>query len=127
LVKDRVRRKDAPQVLATSAMPSPLLLGAPTRQRLLDAAAPCAADQVAAEQAHARAMRAATVDLRDAERLLQRVTHLRQIVSWAAQVAADGGAVPHAAPPARRACAAALALAPASSPSGTPPRAATRW
>jgi transposase len=110
-LKDRVRLKDATHVIANIAIPSTILLVAQTRQRLLDAAAPFAADQVAAEQAHALAIRAATVDLTDAERLLQRVTHLRQIVSWADQLAADLGPVPPEAPPARRALAAALALA----------------
>ena len=111
LVKDRLRLKDATHVIANIAIPSTILLVAQTRQRLLDAAAPFAAAQVAAEQAHALAIRAATVDLPDAERLLQRVTHLRQIVSWADQVAADLGAVPPDAPPTRHAFAAALALA----------------
>jgi transposase len=111
LVKDRVRLKDATHVIANIAIPSTILLVAQTRQRLLDAAVPFAAEQVAAEQAHALAIRAATVDLTDAERLLQRVTHLRQIVSWADQVAADLGPLPHDAPPARRAFAAALVLA----------------
>lgn len=111
LVKDRLRLKDATHIIATIAIPSTIRLVAQTRQRLLAAAEPFAAESVAAERAHAQAIRTATADLSDAERLLQRVAHLRQIVGWADQVSADLGPQPEPAPADRRAFADALALA----------------
>jgi transposase len=111
LVKDRLRLKDATHVIANIAIPSTIRLIAQTREQLLSTAEPFAADQVAAERAHALAIRTATSDLSDEERLLARVTHLRQIVTWADQVAAELGPLPEPAPPERRAFAATLALA----------------
>lgn len=111
LVKDRLRLKDATHSIANIAIPSTIRLVAQTRQRLLDAAEPFAAEPVAAERAHALAIRTATADLSDEERLLQRVAHLRQIVGWTEQVSADLGPEPAPAPPDRRAFADALALA----------------
>lgn len=111
LVKDRLRLKDATHIIANIAIPSTIRLVAQTRQRLLDAAEPFATDHVAAERAHALAIRTTTSDLSDEERLQQRVTHLRQIVTWADQVAADLEPLPATLPPKRRAFAAALALA----------------
>lgn len=87
LVKDRLRLKDATHVSANIAIPSTIRLIAQTRQRMLDTAEPFAAEQVAAEPAHALAIRGATSDLPVAERLLQPLTHPRQIVSWADAVA----------------------------------------
>jgi transposase len=111
LVKDRLRLKDATHVIANIAIPSTIRLIAQTREQLLSRAEPFAADQVAAERAHALAIHTATTDLSDEERLLARVTHLRQIVSWADQVAAELGPLPEPTPPVRRAFAATLALA----------------
>jgi len=111
LVKDRLRLKDATHVIANIAIPSTIRLIAQTRQRLLESAEPFAPDQVAAERAHALAIRTATTDLSDEERLLARVTHLRQIVTWADQVAAELGPLPEPAPLQRRAFAVTLALA----------------
>jgi hypothetical protein len=82
LVKDRLRLKDATHVLANIAIPSTLTLVAQTRDRLLVAARPYAAEQVAEEEAEVVRMRSATADLPDAERLLHRVTHLRTLVAW---------------------------------------------
>ena len=111
LVKDRLRLKDATHVIANIAIPSTIRLVAQTRQPLLATAEPFATEQVAAEQAHALAIRTATTDLSDQERLLARVTHLRQIVTWADQVAAELGPLPAPPPPERRTFAAALVLA----------------
>jgi hypothetical protein len=58
-------------------------LVAQTRQQLLEAARPFAADEVAAHEARAQEVRQATADLKDDQRLWQRVEHLRQIVVWA--------------------------------------------
>jgi transposase len=86
LVKDRVRLKDATHVLANIAVPSTLTLVAQTRDQLLEAAGPFAAERVAQEHAEAARLRQATADLPDAERLLHRVTHLRTIVAWAEEL-----------------------------------------
>jgi transposase len=82
LVKDRLRLKDATHIIANIAIPSTIRLIAQMRERLLATAEPFAADQVAAERAQTLAIRTATSDLSDEERLLARVTHLRQIVAW---------------------------------------------
>jgi transposase len=82
LVKDRLRLKDATHVLANIAIPSTLTLVAQTRDELLEAARPYAAERVAQEEAEAARLRSATADLPDAARLLHRVTHLRALVAW---------------------------------------------
>jgi transposase len=82
LVKDRLRLKDATHILANIAIPSTLTLVAQTRDRLLEAARPYAAERVAQEEAEAARLRTATADLPDAERLLHRVNHLRALVAW---------------------------------------------
>src|SRR6266498_5031354 len=94
LVKDRLRLKDATHVIANIAIPATIRLVAQTRQRLLSTAEPFAPDQVAAERAQALAIRTATSDLSDEERLLARVTHLRQIVAWADQISSELGPLP---------------------------------
>jgi transposase len=111
LVKDRLRLKDATHVIANIAIPSTIRLIAQMRQRLLSTAEPFAPDQVAAERAHALAIRSTTTELSDEERLLARVTHLRQIVAWADQVSSDLEPLPQQPTPERRAFADALALA----------------
>lgn len=111
LVKDRLRLKDATHIIANIAIPSTIRLIAQTRQQLLDAAASHAAERAAAEQAHALAIRITTADLSDEERLLARVTHLRQIVAWTDQLDADLGPLPSEPSPQRRAFADALSLA----------------
>jgi transposase len=83
LVKDRLRLTDATHILATIAVPSTLSLVAQTRDQLLEAARPFAADTVAQEHAEADRLRTATADLPDQERLVHRITHLRSIVAWA--------------------------------------------
>ena len=94
LVKDRLRLKDATHVLANIAVPATMRLVAQLRQRLLAVAEPFASAAVAAERAHAAAIHTATGDLGDAERLVQRVAQLRQIVTWADGVAHDLGPPP---------------------------------
>jgi len=111
LVKDRLRLKDATHIIANVAIPSTIRLIAQMRERLLSTAEPFAPDQVAAERAHALAIRTSTSDLSDEERLLARVTHLRQIVTWAEQLSSDLGPLPQESSPGRRCFADALALA----------------
>lgn len=83
LVKDRLRLKDATHVIANIAVPATIRLVAQIRTRLLEAARPFAPERVLEEQARAEAIHAATADLEEPERLLHRVTHLRQILAWA--------------------------------------------
>jgi len=85
LVKDRRRLKDATHLIANSAIPSTLRLVAQTRELLLKAAECFAATEVAAQRAHVEGVRAATADLADEQRLLARVTHLRELVVWGEQ------------------------------------------
>ena len=86
LVKDRLRIKDATHIIANVAIPSTIRLVAQVRQRLLKALRPYDPQRVAEEEAQAQAIRQSTADLKDDERLLHRVTHLRQIVAWAEEL-----------------------------------------
>jgi transposase len=82
LVKDRLRLKDATHVIANIAIPSTLQLVAQVREQLLRGLEPYAPQQVEVERGEAERVRQTTIDLTDEERLLQRVAHLRRIVSW---------------------------------------------
>src|SRR6476659_9654944 len=85
LVKDRLRLKDATHLIANIAIPSTLRLVAQTRAQLLSAAESFAAAEVAAHRAQVEVIRAATADLSEEQRLLARVTHLRELVGWGEQ------------------------------------------
>ena len=111
LIRDRLRLKDAPHVLANIAVPSTLRLVDQTRQRLWDAARPYAPAQVATDEAEAEVGRQATAALPDTDRLVARVTHLRAIVTWADAVQQALGSLPGAPDTARTRFEAALALA----------------
>jgi transposase len=82
LVKDRWRLKDATHVIANIAVPSTIWLVAEARDQLLQALRPYAAERVATEEARAEQIRLCTADLKDEERLLERVTHLRALLNW---------------------------------------------
>lgn len=83
LVKDRLRLKDATHIIANIAVPSTIQLVAEVRDQLLEALRPFDAARVAQEEEQAQAIRLATADAKDQERLLRRVSHLRGIVAWA--------------------------------------------
>jgi transposase len=83
LIKDGLRLKDATHVIANVAVPSTLVLIAQIRDRLLQSALPYAPERVAEEQAKAEQIRLVTAELKDQERLLHRVEHLRRITDWA--------------------------------------------
>jgi transposase len=85
LVKDRLRLKDATHLIATMAIPSTWRLVAQTREQLLTAAAGFAASEVVAHRGQVAVVRAATADLSEEQRLLARVTHLRELVVWGDQ------------------------------------------
>ena len=92
LVKDRLRLKDATHIIANIAVPSTIRLVAETRDQLLDALRPFAAPRVAEEEQRAEAIRLGTQDVKDEERLLQRVTHLQTLVAWTEQWRTHPGA-----------------------------------
>lgn len=83
LVKDRLRLKDATHIIANIAVPSAIALVAQCRDHLLKCAIPYMPDKVTGETLRAEQIRVLTSDLKDEERLLQRVVHLRDIVLWA--------------------------------------------
>jgi transposase len=85
LVRDRLRLKDATHLIANSAIPATLRVVAQTREQLLRAAECFAAGEVAAHRVHVEAVRAATADMKEEQRLLARVTHLRELVVWGEQ------------------------------------------
>jgi transposase len=89
LVKDRLRLKDATHVIANIAIPSTIRLIAQTREQLLDAASAFLPAWVAEHRLVALAIRSSTADLEDDERLLQRVTHLRQVAVHLDRVVGD--------------------------------------
>jgi transposase len=85
VVKDRLRLKDATHLIANIAIPSAVRLVAQTRELLLKAAEYFAATEVAAHRAQVEAVRVATVELPEEQRLLARVTPLRELVAWGEQ------------------------------------------
>jgi transposase len=82
LVKDRLRLKDATHVMANVALPTTLVLVAQMRNKLLAAARPYDPSRVEGEIARAEALRASTDTYADEERLVARVTHVREILAW---------------------------------------------
>jgi transposase len=83
LVKDRLRLKDATHVIANIAIPSTIQLVAHMRDQVLDAAEPFAPEEVKLAWQQADVVSAASEDVPDAERLVQRVHHLRHVLAWA--------------------------------------------
>lgn len=86
LVKDRLRLKDATHIIANIAVPSTLRLVAEVRDQLLEALRPFAAERVAQEQERVESLRLATAELKDEERLVERVRQLRGVLAWADDV-----------------------------------------
>ena len=83
LVKDRLRLKDASHVIADVAIPTTLALVAQARDKLLAAAEPFEPVRVAGERANVELLREANASRSAEERLVARVTHLREILLWA--------------------------------------------
>jgi transposase len=110
LVKDRLRLKDATHIIANIAVPSTLRLVAEVREQLFEALRPFAAEHVAAEEERAAAIRVASDEAKDEERLVQRVAHLRAVLAWADDVPQQPGFAA-AAVTSQQALRAALALA----------------
>jgi transposase len=86
LVRNRLRLKDATHIIATIAVPSTIRLVAETRDTLLEAVRPFAADRADEETLRAEEIHLASDDLPDPERLRRRVTHLRAVLAWADNV-----------------------------------------
>jgi transposase len=82
VLRDRLRLKDATHLIADIAVPTTLALVAQTRERLLAAAAPWDGLRVAGEQTRVQMIRDAEDGVSNEERLLTRVTHLREILAW---------------------------------------------
>ena len=59
---------------------------ADTREQLLAALQPLAPTRVEQEQQRVEAIRQASADLKDEERLVRRVAHLQEILVWADEV-----------------------------------------
>ena len=82
LVKDRLRLKDASHVIAHVAVPATLALVAHARDKLLAAAEPFDAVRVEGERVNRELIHDRTDDQNNEQRLLTRVTHLREILTW---------------------------------------------
>lgn len=85
LVRDRLRLKDATHVIADIAIPSTIRLVAETRDALLEAAKPFDPDKVAYEWERAMAI-SGIEKISDAQRLIERVAHLRRVYLWASDL-----------------------------------------
>ena len=81
LVSDRLRLKDATHLFADVVAARPLVLAAQLRQRLLQAAQPLFADWVAEQGPRIEAMRLATAERPEEERLGQRLALLQQMAA----------------------------------------------
>ncbi len=88
LVRDRLRIKDATHVIANIAIPTTLGLVAQTRDKLLAAAEPFDPTRVEGERINIELLRESTKGQADPERLLRRVTHLREMLAWIDELAA---------------------------------------
>jgi len=82
LVKDRLRLKDATHIIADVAVPTTLALLSQARDKLLAAAEPFDPVRVVGERARLDVLRLSTEGGDVEQRLVARVTHLREIVAW---------------------------------------------
>ena len=87
LVKDRLRLKDATHVIADVAVPTTLALLAQIRDKLLAAVESLDPVRVAGERARLDVLRLSTEGCNVEQRLVARVTHLREILAWADELA----------------------------------------
>jgi IS5 family transposase len=82
IVKDRLRIKDASEVIANIAVPTTLGLVAQTRDKLLAAAEPFDLMRVEGERINIDLLRQAGEGKADQDRLVARVTHLKDMLAW---------------------------------------------
>jgi transposase len=92
LVKDRLRLKDASHVIAKIAVPNTLALVAQIRDQLLTTAEPFDALRVEGERVNIEQLRETTAGQNHEQRLVARVTHLREILMWVDELAPPAGA-----------------------------------
>jgi len=83
LIKERLRLKDATHIIADIDVPTTLGLVAQIRDQLLEAARPFDRERVEGEQVEIELLRQRTESLKAELRLEARVTHLKEILSWA--------------------------------------------
>jgi len=95
LVKDRLRLKDASHVIANIAVPSTLALVAQIRDQLLAAAETFDSLRVAGERVNIDVLRQTTEGQNNEQRLVARVTQLREILMWIDELAAPAAAEEH--------------------------------
>ena len=93
LVKDRLRLKDATHVIANIAIPTTLALVAQARDKLLSAAEPFEPVMVEGERVNIELLREANASRSAEERLVARITHLREILAWADAMVPPGDAL----------------------------------
>ena len=86
VVKDRLRIKDATHVIGNLAVPTALALVAQTRDKLLKAAEPFAPQLVEGERVNLEMLREATKQHKPAQRLVARISQLREMLIWADEV-----------------------------------------
>lgn len=82
LVKDRLRIKDATHVIADIAVPTTLALISQIRDKLLKAAKPFDPLRTEGEEANILLLREAYTSRDLEERLVGRITHLRELLAW---------------------------------------------
>jgi len=87
LVKDRLRLKDASHVIANIAVPGTLALVAQVRDKLLAAAEPFDAVRTEGDRINVELIRERTEGQNNEQRLVARVTHLREILGWVDELA----------------------------------------
>ena len=97
MVKDRLRLKDASHVIANIAVPTTLGLVAQIRDQLLAAAQPFDELRVQGERVNVELLRETTAGQNNEQRLVARVTHLREILMWVDELAPPPAADEHAA------------------------------
>jgi transposase len=95
LVKDRLRLKDASHVIANIAIPTTLALVAQIRDALLAAAEAFDPLRVAGERVNIDLLRQATAEQNHEQRLVARVTHVREILMWIDELAPPAAADEH--------------------------------
>jgi len=87
VVRDRLRIKDATHIIGNMAVPTALALVAQTRDKLLEAAEPFAPMLVKGERVKRDVLREDDQNLAADKRLVTRVVHLREILTWADEIA----------------------------------------
>ena len=82
VIKDRLRLKDATHVIGNVAVPTALALVAQTRDELLTACEPFDPEMVSGERVQVELLRENTKGCKSDERLVTRVAHLREMLTW---------------------------------------------